>query len=268
MLAALVAVERIDICTAAAVDSAAAECTDTAGRADAAVAESQVALEERQAVHSAVATESPGPAVVEAGGSLARSAEATAQSALGGRSVRRQSWLRASTVRLTSGHRSSLTIPPVREGFKQAVSCQQCLYPLWPKQLATRWRNTRVPLLRRAHRPRAAIRLKRTGRTAVDWNRNVPLRRCSAREHARNQHPAGVRVSSMWRATSTAPRCRACGIALTQVPNGWPGGSGGADPHMRTASQVSPCGATRQGFMPGRSADIVLQNAGFGRTGG
>jgi len=101
--AAPAAAERTDICIAAAVDSAVAECTDTAATAVAAVAESQVALEELRAAHSGAATEPPAR-VAQA---VERSAAAPVQFALERRSVRRQSWLRANTTRLPSEHPSS-----------------------------------------------------------------------------------------------------------------------------------------------------------------
>jgi hypothetical protein len=186
--AARAAAVRTDTCIAAAEDSAEAERIDTAERAVAAVVESQVAAEEPPAVRSAAAADSPaqvGQAVDwVAVGSLERSAAAPVQFALERRSERRQSRLRPSTVRLTSEHPSSLTIPPVREGFKQARELPAMPVPAEDETTCNTWRNTRVPLLRRAHTMHTSICQQRTGRVEVDRIRAVPLRKCSARGHA------------------------------------------------------------------------------------
>lgn len=187
--AALVAAAaRIDTCIAAAGDSAAAERIGTAATAVAAVAESQVALEEPQAAQSAAAVESPAraaqPADRVAVGSLEHFAAAPVQFALERRSERRQLWRRASTVQLTSEHPSSFTIPPVREGFKQARELPAMPVPAEDETTCNTWRNTRVPLLRRAHTMHTSICQQRTGRVEVDRIRAVPLRKCSARGHA------------------------------------------------------------------------------------
>jgi hypothetical protein len=186
--------ERTDICTAAAVDSAAAEWTDTAAREVAAAAESQVAPEGPRAVHFEAAAESP--ARVVAVGPLERSAAASVEFALEERPVRRQSWLQASTGRLTSEHPSSLTIPPVREGFKQAAERQQCLYPWSLNNLQHVGATVAFPSLRLVHTTSASIRLQRLCRTAVDWIYPVPLERCSAKVAPKTNMRTNVRASS------------------------------------------------------------------------
>ena len=224
--------------------------------------ESQVAPEEPSAVRSAAAADSPaqvGQAVDwVAVGSLERSAAAPVQFALERRSERRQSWLRASTLRLTSEHPSSLTIPPVREGFKQAGELSAMPVPVEAETTC----NTRATLafpccasLTRCVHQFVCNECVVTRLTEIVQflSRDVP--QC---DPTRNQQPDGcsrIQYGDLRRYGDTA-----ASSAVSLLRKAHLRGSGDCPfGQMRTASQVSHGAFIGQGFMPRPLADTCCK---------